>query len=139
MRTASTQSSARAAAPVLDCSFEGASLASESPLRNGPAAATILAAGIGAAFLGIIVTCAEAFRPLSTVLTFSKAVGPLSGKTTVVMVVWLGVWAVIHWRWRERQVHFRPVAVATVVFVIVGLLGTFPPVYGVVAAFVRHE
>ena len=139
MPIARTQRSARVAAPVLDGRPDAARLASEAPLRNGPAAATILAAGIGAACLGLIVTCAEAFRPLSTVLTFSKAVGPLSGKTTVAMVVWLGVWAVIHWRWRERQIHFRPVAVATVVFVIVGLLGTFPPVYGVVAAFVRHE
>ena len=129
MRTEITQSNVGVAAPILDRSPEGAPLASEVPLNNGPAAAAILAAGIGAAFLGIIVTAAEAMHPLRNVLTFSNAVGPLSGKTTVTMVAWLGVWAVIHRLWRERNVHFRPVAVATVVLVIVGLLGTFPPVF----------
>jgi hypothetical protein len=124
-----TQSNARAAAPVLDRSPEGAPLASEAPLRNGPAAATILAAGIGAAFLGIIAIGEAAIPPLSKALIFSKAVGPLSGKSTVAMVAWLGVWAVLHWLWRERHIRFRPVAVATVVLVIVGLLGTFPPVF----------
>jgi len=55
------------------------------------------------------------------------------------MVAWLGVWAVIHWLWRERNIHFRRVAVATVVLVIVGLLGTFPPVYDFDAELVRKS
>src|SRR2546430_3404640 len=113
MNSVMTQSSARAAVPVLDRSPEGAPLASEAPLRNGPAAATILAAGIGAAFLGIIAIGQAAIPPLSKALIFSKAVGPLSGKSTVAMVAWLGVWAMLHWLWRERHIRFRPVAPGT--------------------------
>jgi hypothetical protein len=114
-------------------------LVSEAPLRNGPAAAAILAAGIGAAFLGLIATCEAAVHPLSKALIFSKAVGPLSGKTTVAMVAWLGGWAVMHWLWRDRQICFRPVAVATVVLVIVGLLGTFPPVFDFIDGLVNWK
>src|SRR2546427_12812016 len=113
MNTTITQSNTRTVAPVLDRSPKGATLASETPLQNGPAAAAILAAGIGAAFMGIIVICESAIHPLSKALIFAKAVGPLSGKTTVAMVAWLGVWAVLHWLWRERHIRFQPVAVAT--------------------------
>lgn len=138
MDTEITQSTTHNAASLLDRSPGGEPLAAAAPLPDGPAAATILAAGIGAAFLGIMVTSAQASRPLSQLLTFSKAVGPLSGKTTVAMLMWLGVWALLHWRWRERHVPFRPVVVATVVLVIVGLLGTFPPVYEFIAEIVRQ-
>src|SRR2546421_10251124 len=99
MDTRSTRRNTRAAAPVLDRSPEGAPLASAAPLTTGPAVAAILAAGIGAAFLGLIVICESAIHPLSKALIFSKAVGPLSGKTTVAMVAWLGAWAVTHWLW----------------------------------------
>jgi len=133
MNTASTQSRTRAEAPVLDCPRAGVPLASEAPLPNGSAAGAILAAGIGAACLGVIVTCAEAFLPVAKALIFSTAVGPLSGKTTVAMVAWMGIWMVLHWRWRRRHIHFPPVAMWTVVCVTVGLLGTFPPVYEFVA------
>jgi hypothetical protein len=136
MDTEITRSNACGVVPALDPSLGGALLASEAPLRNGPAAAAMLAAGIGAALLGSVVTCAEAILPLRQALTFSKAVGPLSGKTTVTMVAWLGVWAVLHWRWRERHLPFRRMAVAIVVLVLVGLLGTFPPVYEFVADLV---
>lgn len=105
---------------------------------NGAAAAAVLAAGIGAAFFGVLVTVAEAFRPLAKVLAFSSAVGPLSGKTTVAMVVWLAIWAAVHWLWRERDVPFRSVTTATIVLLIVALLGTFPPVYEAIAALAGH-
>jgi hypothetical protein len=103
---------------------------------NGAAAAAILAAGVGGALLGILVTVAEAYRPLAKLLTFSASVGPLSGKTTVAMVGWLVTWAVIHWIWRTRNVCFRSVIVATGVLIGVALVGTFPPVYETIAALV---
>jgi hypothetical protein len=96
---------------------------------NGPAAAAVLAAGIGGALLGIVVTAAQAFPPLARMFAFPSAVGPLSGKTTVAMVAWLAIWAVVHWRWRDRDVPFRGITTATIVLLIVALLGTFPPVY----------
>jgi hypothetical protein len=103
---------------------------------NGPAAAAIVAAGFGSALLGLIVTIVEASKPLKAAMTFSASVGPLSGKTTVAMLGWLLVWAVAHWLWRDRNVGFGRVTVATVILVAVGLLGTFPPVYETIAALV---
>jgi hypothetical protein len=48
---------------------------------SGPAAAAILAAGIGALVLGILTTWAEASEGFKEDLQWNDKVGPLSGKT----------------------------------------------------------
>lgn len=55
--------------------------------------------------------------------------GPLSGKTTVAMVVWLVAWAVFHGLWKNQQVNFTKVFIGTLIMIALGLLGTFPPFY----------
>jgi hypothetical protein len=62
-------------------------------------------------------------------LTFSKAVGPLSGKTTVAVVVWLIAWAILHFMWKDKQVGFSKIIIPTLVLVFLGFLGTFPPFF----------
>jgi hypothetical protein len=97
--------------------------------------AAILGAGLGATCLGLLITAAETIKPLKTALIFDSGVGSLSGKTTVAVVLWLAAWAVLHLLWRHRDVDGRRVTVAAAALTVVGLLGSFPPVYGAVAHF----
>lgn len=98
-------------------------------LANGPAAAAVLAAGIGTVALGLLTTLAEAIGPLKQALNFYDPVGPLSGKTTIAVVVWLVAWAVLYGIWRSKNVDFGKVFTAALVLIALGLLGTFPPFY----------
>jgi hypothetical protein len=104
------------------------------PRPNGAAAATLLACGIGCAFFGLVVVFAEANPWLHHALEFSRAVGPLSGKSTVGLAGWLATWAVLHHRLRGREVAMAPVVRATRILVAVGFLLTFPPVFMFFAA-----
>jgi hypothetical protein len=95
--------------------------------------AAILGNGVGAAALGIFITAAESFAPVHDALTLDAGIGPLSGKTTAAIVVWLAAWMALHLLWRKRDVGGRPVLFATGILMGIGLLGTFPPVYANIA------
>jgi hypothetical protein len=58
----------------------------------GKALAAMVAAGVGCAALGVLTTLAELSPGLKNVLNFYDPVGPLSGKTTVAVIVWLIAW-----------------------------------------------
>ncbi len=92
---------------------------------EGPAAAALLAAGIGAAALGVVTTLAEASETVKDWLGFSESVGPLSGKTIVAVVVWLVAWIVLHPLLRRRRLS-NGILIATGILVLVGVVGTFP-------------
>ena len=96
---------------------------------NGAAPAAVLTVGIGCFVLGLITTLAAASRPVATALAFYGPAGPLSGKSTLAVVVWLVAWAVFHKRWKNTQVNFSGVFVATLIPIALGLLGTFPPFF----------
>ena len=104
------------------------------PKANGPAAAAILAAGIGCFSLGLLVIFSEAIPSLKNALTFYAPVGPLSGKTIVQVVVYCIAWATLAYAWRGRNVAFARVYAATLVLIGLGLIGTFPLVYEVFTA-----
>lgn len=93
---------------------------------NGPALAALLAAGIGSAALGFLTTLSAASKAVSDALVIAKPVGPLSGKTTYAVAVWLLAWLVLALLWRGRDVAPRGVYVATFVLIAIGVLGTFP-------------
>ena len=93
---------------------------------SGPGAAVVLAAGVGAFVLGLMTTLAAASSGTSDFLRFSEDVGPLSGKTIFAGAAFFLAWAVFGYVWREREIEWRPVLVATVVLVALGFLGTFP-------------
>jgi hypothetical protein len=105
-------------------------------IPNGPGAAAILAAGIGCAAVGILAFAAEASKPLANLLNFYNPVGPLSGKTTVAVIVWLVAWFVLSRLWKEKTVTMERVNVAAFVLLAVGFLFTFPPVW---AIFLGHR
>ncbi len=100
----------------------------------GAMAAAILASGIGCAALGILVILADASEAAKAWMTLSTAVGPLSGKTTGAVVVWLTSWGVLHVLWRGKVVYLSRTYLAVLLgLLMIGLLGTFPPFYVPVA------
>jgi hypothetical protein len=96
---------------------------------NGPAAAAILAGGIGSAVLGLIVVLSEGSEALAQALNFYNPVGPLSGKTGVTILAWLLAWAVLHGSWKARHLELGKVSGWSLMLVALGILGTFPPFF----------
>ncbi len=101
----------------------------EEMLPNGPAAAAILAAGVGCVALGLLVTLTAASVFVEEAMVFYEPVGSLSGKTTLAVVIWLVVWVVLNSRLKDKQVNFAKTFKITLILVAIGLLGTFPPFY----------
>ena len=60
--------------------------------KVGKALAAMVAAGVGSAALGVLTTLAELSPGLKNILNFYDPVGPLSGKTTVAVIIWLIAW-----------------------------------------------
>jgi hypothetical protein len=82
---------------------ESKSVESRRPrLANGPASAALLAAGIGCLAFGLRVTLVEASSDVKQALNFYNPVGPLSEESTVAVVIWLLVWGVLHWFWKDQ-------------------------------------
>ena len=81
-----------------------AGLGEAAKIPNGPGAAAILAAGIGCAAVGIVTLAAEVSEAIHDLLNFYNPVGPLSGKTTVAIIIWLVAWFVLSRAWRTKTV-----------------------------------
>lgn len=96
---------------------------------DGATMAAVLAAGIGTAAVGLFVILNVA--DLFSAPTVYGPAGGVSGRTTLAVIVWLAAWAILHWRWKDREVAVRPVIRLTLALVVLGLLATFPPVWGV--------
>jgi hypothetical protein len=96
---------------------------------NGPAAAAFLAAGIGSAALGVFTILAETFEGVVSFMELYAPVGPLSGKTTFAVVVWLVAWGALYGVWRSKEVSWRMVWTLTLVLVGIGFVLTFPLVF----------
>lgn len=101
---------------------------SSSRLPNGSGAAALLSAGIGAFALSIIAIAADRMPGFGRHMAFYKPTGPLSGVTTLAIVIWLVAWAVLEVRWRKRDLRLRPVSAAAIALLLLSLLLTFPPI-----------
>lgn len=106
----------------------------ESSIPNGKAAAAFLAGGIGAFAIGLMTTLAEASTAIADKLRFVAPVGPLSGKTTVAVIIWLISWGVLGTLWKDKEVDFSKVSLASFILLGLGILGTFPPFFELFAA-----
>jgi len=93
-------------------------------VANGAALASFLGAGIGAFAMGIMVILNEA--GLFSAPALYPPVGGVSGRTTFAAVIWLIGWAVLHRRWKRRQVELRRVRAVTLILIGLGVLLTFP-------------
>ena len=99
-----------------------------SGLANGAAMAAVLAAGIGSFAMGAFVLLNE-IGLLKSPALYGPA-GGVSGRTTFATAAWLVAWAVLHSRWRSRNVSGRSVFLWTLVLIGFGVVATFPPVWG---------
>jgi hypothetical protein len=110
---------------------------------SGPAAAAMIAAGVGSFVLGIGVILNEYSATIKSVtgldfgafLAFDKnfglgsGVGPLSGKVILATIAFLATWIILHFAWRRREVSLRRAFTATLVLVGLGFALTFPPIF----------
>lgn len=96
-----------------------------SEVTNGAALAAFLAAGVGAFAMGFFVILDE--TGLFTAPSLYPPAGGVSGRTTLAVVAWLIAWAILHNRWKAREIPPGRVAALTLVLIGLGLLGTFPP------------
>jgi hypothetical protein len=102
---------------------------SNSPaLANGSGAAAILAAGIGSFALAALACAGDKLIAVKNSLVFYKPTGPLSGVTTVALLIWLTTWGTLEWRWRNRTVAAGRISAAALIMLGLSLLLTFPPV-----------
>ncbi|KAB1138860.1 hypothetical protein F7R91_41655 [Streptomyces luteolifulvus] len=93
---------------------------------EGPISAAIIAAGFGATALGLLTTLAEASESVKDALTWSDDVGPLSGKTSLAVAVWLLAWVLLHAALRNKPYETLPALGITLALIGLGVLGTFP-------------
>jgi hypothetical protein len=94
---------------------------------NGSGAAAILATAIGSFAIAIFAIAADKSPFVKTLFVFYKPTGQLSGETTLAVLVWLTVWAILTWRWRRRTVAFSTINLIAFVLLGLSLLLTFPP------------
>jgi hypothetical protein len=96
-------------------------------VANGAALASFLGAGIGAFAMGVMVILNEAGWFVAPALY--PPAGGVSGRTTIAVMIWLVGWAVLHRRWKSRQIESRLVHVVTMLLIGLGVCLTFPPVW----------
>jgi hypothetical protein len=97
-------------------------------LRNGSGAAAILSAGIGSFALAVIAIAGDKSASIKSILVFYKPTGPLSGVTTVAILIWLLTWGILEWRWRNRTVAVGRTNAIALILLGLSLVLTFPPV-----------
>lgn len=95
--------------------------------ENGPAAAAILSAGIGCFAVGVLAVVADGLKPVARLLTFYTPTGPLSGVSTVAIVLWLAIWLLLAKLWGAKMVAMKRVNAVAFALLAIGLLLTFPP------------
>jgi hypothetical protein len=100
----------------------------DAAMTNGSGAAAILAAGVGAFALAVLAIAGDKSAMVKSWMIFYKPTGPLSGVTTSAIVIWLGCWGLLEWRWRSRSVAIGTVCLVALVLLGLGVLLTFPPV-----------
>ena len=94
---------------------------------NGAAMAAVLASAIGSLAMGGLVLLNEA--GLFVAPAVYGPAGGVTGRTTFAVIVWLIAWAVLHARWKSREVAPRPVFTCALVLVGLGVAATFPPLW----------
>ena len=98
-------------------------------VTNGAALAAFLAAGIGAFAMGLVVLLKEV--GLFSAPAIYGPSGGVTGRTALAAVLWLIAWAVLHRRWRGRQIDDRRVHQVTLGLIGLGVLLCFPPLWGI--------
>jgi hypothetical protein len=98
------------------------------PLANGAACAAIVAAGVGCFAMGVLSVAGDASKRMAGMLNFYSPSGPLSGVSTMAVVVWLVVWVMLARLWRGKTVALGRLNLVAFLLLTAGLLLTFPPI-----------
>ena len=94
---------------------------------NGPAAAALIAAGVGAFFLGLFTVWAEASESFAQdTLKLDDGVGPLSGKTIFAVIAHLIAWAILAPVLWKKSLPWPTVLAIGGALIAAGYIGTFP-------------
>jgi len=88
----------------------------------------MLAAAIGSFALAILAFAGDKSVPIKSSLNFYKPTGPLSGVTTVAIVVWFLAWGFLEWRWGKRAVGISLIIRVSLALLVLSILLTFPPI-----------
>jgi hypothetical protein len=96
-------------------------------LPNGGAAAALVAAGIGCLTMGVLTVLETAIGGLHTLLQFYPPAGSISGITSLMVVAWLVSWVALNRLWKSKQMNFTRMFVITLVCILLGMVGIFPP------------
>ena len=94
---------------------------------NGAALAAFMAAGVGAFAVGLVVILNE--TGLFAAPALYPPAGGVSGRTTLATAIWLVAWAVLHRRWKHRQLEGRRVHALTLGLTLLGVVLCLPPVW----------
>lgn len=106
-------------------------------ITDGPAAAMLLSAGIGAVVLGIMILLAEVSPAANTWLgSFDPklGVGALAGKVLWSVVAYAVSLAALWALWRNKDVNLKTISIAAYLLMGLGFLLTFPPFFLLFAA-----
>ena len=101
--------------------------AGHAAITAGGALAAVVAAGIGAFALGLLVIANEA--GIFAAPSLYGPSGGLSGRSTLAVIAWLIAWGILHARWRNKNVAVGRVLTLALVLVVLGVVMTFPPVW----------
>lgn len=99
---------------------------------DGPGGAAMIAAGVGIFTLGLLTTLAVVSPSVKSFLLWwewGQGVGPLAGKTTIAVLVWLVVWLVLDRMWRKKDVVLKTAFYIGLALGVLGAIGTFPPFF----------
>jgi hypothetical protein len=102
----------------------------DTQVKNGPAAAALLAGGIAAVVYGIFIILAEGTPAIGNLLNWYNPSGNLSGKTGLMVIVWLVSWVLLNNRWKDKDLDFPRYSTIAVALLVVGVFLTIPPVFG---------
>ena len=97
-------------------------------MTNGSGAAAVLSAGVGSFSLAVLAIAADKSPAIKSLMNIYHPTGPLSGVTTTAIFVWLMLWIVLEWRWRDRKLAMGPIGGIALVLLALSLLLTFPPI-----------
>jgi asparagine N-glycosylation enzyme membrane subunit Stt3 len=95
---------------------------------NGSGAAAILSAGIGSFAVALTSIAADKSAVLKNLFSIYKPAGPLSGETTLAILVWLLAWGFFELRWRRQALTLSRVNAIAFGLLGLSLLCTFPPI-----------
>ncbi len=98
----------------------------QSTIKNGPAAAALLAGGIAAVVYGLLIILSERVPVVAPALNWYNPVGPLSGTTSLTIILWLSLWAILGNQWKDKDVSFQNIAATALVLLVIGFLLTLP-------------